>query len=134
MITYKRIHYNNAAGDTGYRYLKNNLLTKEAKIPPEVHELLNSRPEVEYDDQPEKERCIFCDAPDQRRRYLNSEMIALCEWHYQNVSLGKIAAQVRLLKEEKERPNGADTTTQAKRKRKQQRSRGKDPATLNHAG
>lgn len=99
MIKYRKIEYKNAAGDTGFRYLKNNKLTKESTIPPEVLDKFSINPEVEYDDEPERRRCIFCDSPQKRIRTLNLTMIDLCEWHYQNMTLGKIAEQVRKIEQ-----------------------------------
>lgn len=101
MIKYQKIPYKNAQGDTGFRYTKNGLMTKESRIPHEVMEKFEYTPTFEYDESPEKRRCIFCDAPQSRQRYLNSELIDLCEWHYQNARLGQIAAQVREVEKEK---------------------------------
>ena len=132
MITYKRIPFKNKAGDTGFRYTKNGLITKESRVPQEVVQKFAYTPEVEYDDAPERRRCLFCDAPQKRQRVLNNEMVDLCEWHYQNKNLGTIAAQVRLLKEEREVKDGKNATTQAKGKGKQQRPRRKNSVALNY--
>lgn len=134
MVNYKRVPYNNAAGDNGYRYLKEGKFIKESRVPHEVMDKFQYTPEIAYDDLPDKERCVFCEAPQSRQRYLNSEMVDLCEYHYQNMSLGRIAAQVRLLKEEKEKQDGIDATTQAKGKGKLKRSPRKDSVALNYTG
>lgn len=134
MVVYKKIEYKNGAGDTGFRYTKNNVLTKESRIPPEVMSKFEYATSVEYDDKPDQRRCIFCDAYQSRQRYLNQETVDLCEWHYQNKNLGSIAAQVRLLKEEKELKDGANAKSQAKRKRKQQRPSRKTKLTLDYTG
>jgi hypothetical protein len=132
MIKYMKIPYSNAAGDSGFRYKKDNLMTKEARIPHEVMEKFEYASEVEYDDVPDKRRCIFCDAPQSRQRYLDGGMLDLCEYHYQNKSLGTIAAQMRLLKEEQEKQDGLNAKSQAKGKRKLKRSPRKDSIALNY--
>lgn len=114
MIIYKRIPYNNAAGDTGFRYTKNSLITKESRVPHEVIDKFAFTPEVEYDDMPERRRCLFCDAPQNKQRYLNGSLVDLCEWHYQNARLGQIAAQVKLVENTVEKP-------QAKKKKRRTR-------------
>lgn len=86
----------------GFRYTKNGVMTKESKIPHEVMEKFAYTSSLEYDDMPEKRRCIFCDAPQSRQKYLNSKLYDLCEWHYQNTSLGKLAAQVVAVAKEAE--------------------------------
>lgn len=95
MVTYKRIPYKSAQGVTGFRYTKNTIMTKEARIPHEVMEKFDYTDTIDYDDAPERRRCIFCDSPQSRQRYLNSKAVDLCEYHYQHVNLGKIAQQVR---------------------------------------
>lgn len=103
MITYRKVPFNNGTGYESFRYLRNNVLTKESYVPAEVIEKFTYTDTVQYDDKPDERRCIFCDAPQSRQKYFNNETVDLCEWHYQNVNLGKIAQQVRLNKEEKER-------------------------------
>lgn len=98
-MKYSRIPTKNAQGAEGFRYTKNGLITKESRIPHEVMEKFQYTPTVDYDDAPERRRCIFCDAPQGRQSYLNGQLYDLCEWHYQHVTKGQIAAQVR----EKER-------------------------------
>ena len=120
MVKYARIPTKNAQGAEGFRYTKDGKMTKESRIPHEVMEKFQFAPETLYDDMPERRRCLACEAPQSRQRYLNGETVELCEYHYQNMRLGQIAALVRLLKEE-EIKNGDDSTPQTKRKRKQQR-------------
>lgn len=100
MLKYTRIPFKNAQGNEGFRYTKNGLITKESRIPHEVMERFAYNPTVEYDDEPDRRRCIFCDAPQKRVRGLNLVMIDLCEYHYQTKNLGKIAEQVRELEKE----------------------------------
>lgn len=121
MIKYARIPFKNANGDEGYRYTKNGLMTKESRIPHDVMEKFEYAPAIEYDDMPEARRCIACDAPQSRTRYLNAESIELCEYHYQNMRLGQIAQQVRELKEEQEKKVEQDSLKRGKAKRKPKR-------------
>lgn len=133
MVHYKRVASTNPQGEAGYRYLKNNKFTNESRIPPEVMEKFEFTSDVDYDDTPERRRCLFCDAPQSRQRYFNGVSIDLCNYHYQNKRLGQIAQQVRLLKEQ-ELKHGANTIAPTKRKRKQQRRLRKDPVALNYTG
>jgi len=100
MVRYQRIPYKSKEGVEGFRYLKNNKLTKESRIPHEVSEKFKFVDTIEYDDAPELRRCLFCDAPQSRQRYLNGQTVELCEWHYQNMRLGQIAQQVALMARE----------------------------------
>ena len=93
MLVYKR---------NGERYFRNGVQVKTPRVPQEVKDKLMYSPEVEFDEQPDKRRCIFCDAPQTAQRYLNNEMIDLCGYHYHNTTLGAVAAQVRLTKKEEE--------------------------------
>lgn len=112
-MKYQRIPYKN--GDTeGFRYLKNNKLTKESRIPHDVMDKFSFTDTVEFDFDPKARLCIFCDSPQTRQRVLNSETVELCEWHYHNTSLGKIAQQVRELKEYKEKQAEKDTSVKGK--------------------
>ena len=116
MVKYKKIEYKNAASDTGFRYLKDNKLTKESRIPHEVMEKFQFTPEVDYDDEPSRRRCLFCDSPQKRLRVLNLTMVDLCEWHYQHMTLGKVAEQVRKVEEEIAR-EAVKPTKKAKKKK-----------------
>ena len=94
-VKYARIPTNNK-GAEGFRYTKNGLMTKESRVPHEVMEKFAYTPTVEYDDAPERRRCLACDAPQKRQRYLNTKLVDLCEYHYQHLRLGQIAELVRL--------------------------------------
>lgn len=136
MITYQKTVAPKQDGvdkkDLRYLYKRNGLLCRYERIPHEVQEKFEYATEVEYDDKPDKRRCVFCDAPQSRIRYLNQQTVDLCEWHYQNMSLGKIAQQLSYLaqcKAEKEanKENHHGTTAKASKRGK---SKGKesDPA------
>lgn len=96
MISYKKVPYENSQGDKGFRYIKDGIFTRESRIPPVVLERLEITDHMDYDEQPDKRRCIFCDAPQERQKYFNGQLYDLCEWHYQHMTLGKVAAQVAL--------------------------------------
>jgi hypothetical protein len=102
-----------------YQYWKDKKLCSLGKIPNDVQEKLMYAEKIEYDDEPLRRRCIFCYAPQHRQRYLNQQLVDLCEYHYQNMSLGKIAQQVAYLKEkEASKQHGKDTTTSKGREAK----------------
>jgi hypothetical protein len=105
-------------------YFRNNLITKEATVPHEVKDKLEYAPSVEFDEQPDKKHCIFCDAPSCRTRLLNLVTVELCEWHYQNVNLGTIAHQVNLINKEQEKEKAwlLQKEIQEKASRKKQRT------------
>jgi hypothetical protein len=100
----------------GERYFKNGTQTKESTVPQEVKDkLIMGMPEVEFDEQPDRRKCIFCDAPQAHQRYLNNEMIDLCSFHYHSMSLGRVAQQVNIIKKEQERKQWLSANaTQAK--------------------
>lgn len=132
-MKYQRIPYKSKEGVEGFRYLKDAKLTKESRIPHDVMDKFSFTDSVEYELDPNARICLFCDAPQTKQRVLNSETVELCDWHYHNKTLGAIAAQVRLINEE--RPNdGSESQQKAKRKRKQQRKNSKVAAALNHTG
>lgn len=80
-------------------------MTNGSKIPHEVIEKFEYTNVVEYDEQPDKRRCLFCFAPQSRQKYLNGSLYDLCEWHYQNTRLGQLAAQVVAVAKEAEVAN-----------------------------
>ena len=94
MVTYKK-----AIRKYGVGYTKNNVFVKGDRVPEEVKERLEYAPEMEYDDKPERRRCLFCEAPQSHLRVYNDgsgpTMIDLCEYHYLNKNLGQIAQQLR---------------------------------------
>lgn len=98
MIRYAKVPSKDGAGD---RFTKNNLFIKESRVPPEVLEKLAYATEIEYDEHPDKRRCIFCEAYQSRQRFLNSELVDLCEWHYQHARLGQIAQRINEVAKEK---------------------------------
>ena len=101
MLKYKRTLSKNNKGEEIYKYFKDGNPTRAITVPPEVIEKLEGGfPEVIFEDEPERRRCIFCDGPQKRVRVLNMVMVDLCEWHYQHMNLGKVAAQVRVVEKE----------------------------------
>lgn len=132
MNTYKRTEYT-LNGEKKMRYFRNNLITKESTVPQEVKDKLMYSPEVEFDNQPENaHRCIWCDAPGTRMRYLNQETVYNCDYHYHNTSLGAVAHQVNILKEEEHKQWLLQRETLAKVVLKKRRTarRGKRNSTL----
>jgi hypothetical protein len=95
MVTYAKIPYKDKVGNEGTKYTKDGKITKAATVPPEVLEKLQYAEKVGFDDEPDRRRCLFCDAPQKRVRALNMMMYDLCEWHYQHMNLGKIAQKAR---------------------------------------
>ena len=116
MIKYAKVPSKDGAGD---RFTHNGLFIKESRVPPELMEKFEYATELEYDEHPEKRRCIFDEAYQSRQRFLNSELIDLCEWHYQHARLGEIAHQVDLLaKEAKVKAEKVPKKTNKKRTKK----------------
>lgn len=105
MVKYRRIEHTKKDGAIWYGYTKNYLMVDSKRVPGEVLEKLTN-PEysntIDYDDQPDKRRCTACEAPQSRQKYLNGITYDLCEWHYQHMRLGQLAAVVRQLEEEQE--------------------------------
>lgn len=101
-MKYQRIEVTLPNGEKGFTYTKDAKMTNGSKIPHEVIEKFEYTNVVEYDEQPDKRRCVSCDAPQSRGRYLDGKTVDLCEYHYQHLSLGKIAQAVRKVQEEKE--------------------------------
>lgn len=75
-------------------YARDNIFIKTNRVPYWVKEQLDAGvPKVEA---PEvKEACLLCEDQVKRHRYLNMQAVGLCEYHYQNTSLGKIAQYMR---------------------------------------
>lgn len=98
MVRYKRIERTKKDGTLWYSYTKDHLMVNTRRVPAEIVEKLMN-PEyadsIDYDDQPTKPRCLACDAPRCRQKYLNGNTYYLCEWHYQHMRLGQLAQVVR---------------------------------------
>jgi hypothetical protein len=137
MVTYTRTPSKNNQGEDCFRYFKNGTMVKESRVPHEVMEKFQDigyADTIEYDDAPERRRCAFCDAPQKRQRVLDSELIDLCEYDYQNKTLGAIAAQVKLLKQEEKR-NGIKAAAHKGLKTKRvKRANRKNSVALNYTG
>jgi hypothetical protein len=91
------------------RYRNDKGFLKPERIPAEVLENFKHTDSVEYDDQPDKARCLFCDAPETHQRTINVvahavdlKTIELCDYHYYNQSLGSLVAKYRLNQQEKQ--------------------------------
>lgn len=104
-MKYQRIEVTLPNGEKGFTYTKDAKMTNGSKIPHEVIEKFEYTNVVEYDEQPDKRRCLFCFAPQSRQKYLNGSLYDLCEWHYQNTRLGQLAAQVVAVAKEAEVAN-----------------------------
>lgn len=100
MVNYKKVPSKDAHGQDTFRYLRGNKFIAKSRIPHEVMEKFELIDTVDYDDAPERRRCVLCEAPQSRIRSLNMTVIDLCDWHYQNTTLGELAHQVALLQKE----------------------------------
>lgn len=134
MHIYKRVETKDAVGNPAIRYIKDGKPTKAATVPPEVLDQFKYSPIIEYDDNPDERRCLFCDAPQERIKRLNNETLELCEWHYQNKNLGQVAAQVRLLKEQERRDGLNAKAHKGLKTKRKQRSSSKTKVALNYVG
>lgn len=121
MITYKRTPSKNNQGEEIFKYFKDGNPTKESTVPHEVIEKFDIINPVEYDEEPERRRCLFCDAPQKRIRILNLTTIDMCEWHYLNLSLGKIAQAIRELDKTTKRNEQIQARKIEKKKAKRKR-------------
>lgn len=101
-MKYQRIiHRKNDIED--FRYTRDGVFVKADRVPQDVMVKFEYTPTVEYDDQPDKPRCLFCDAPRSHQRYVTGLMVPLCDHHYYTENIGRITAQLRLLKEQGEK-------------------------------
>lgn len=105
MTTYKRIP---GPGGIGVRYQKPSVKLTGAwtfvsvkRVPPSVIRLLDetNAPSIDFDDKPEKKRCLFCEGPEAHKRSFQGEMVALCDDHYYTKNIGQIAAELHNIKE-----------------------------------
>ena len=119
MVVYYRI----SRSDGTYRYTKNNVFVKGSSIPPEVLEKFEYTDSVKFEDEPEKKRCLFCDAPATRKRLVTQVIVELCEGHYYSKNIGTIVAQLRELNNIKEKIDG-------EQRRRKVVNRGKRKRTL----
>ena len=88
------------------RYRKNKRMVSKNTLPREVMErfgLLN--PEIpEEEDTPDEPRkdskaCLFCGVHSRFTRFVNLQTVYLCDSHYYDVNIGKIAQKLRETKE-----------------------------------
>lgn len=76
------------------------LLVSKAKIPPEdLAHLHKAEPEVKKAAAPEisKDKCYFCEGPNDKQRLVNGQLIPLCDNDYYGYNLGKITEKLRLM-------------------------------------
>jgi len=111
-----------------YQYWRDSRICSPSRVPHDVREKLEYADEIKYDEEPDRRRCIFCWAPQHRQRYLNQQLVDLCEWHYQNMSLGKVAQQVAYLKEKEARKQHGENADSSKG-RKTKGNKPKTPQT-----
>jgi hypothetical protein len=83
--------------DDKYRYLKDGKFVSESAVPMELKTKFDMSNEITFDDSGDK-RCLFGDAPAKRIKNYQMEVLDLCEWHYQNSTLGAIAHEFNLMK------------------------------------
>jgi hypothetical protein len=110
MVIYTKVNRK----DGEVRYLKNNLFVKSDRVPAEVLEKFEFTDTVKYDEQPDRPRCLFCEAPATRKRLVTGLMVDMCEYHYYNRNIGTIVAQIRQL-DERKKSDGNDTHPQKRR-------------------
>lgn len=98
----------------GVRYLRNGKFTPSNRVPHDVAKTLEYKDEVETNlfTKP----CLFCDSQASMERYCNMVMVQLCEYHYYNRNIGKIAEQMR--KEEERKSHGIETQKSKTRHKK----------------
>lgn len=88
MSIYKKVTRKNDIG-----YTKDTVFTNKDRVPQWVKERLEYAPEVEVDEVTKP--CLFCDDQANHKRMVNLVMVDLCEYHYFNTNIGKIAEQLR---------------------------------------
>lgn len=120
MVTYKKVKRKYDVG-----YTKDSLFIKGSRVPQEVKERLEIIDYMEYDDQPERRRCLFCEAPQSRLRALNIGegplMVDLCEYHYYNRNIGQLAQEIREQKEQADVQQKKSVGSTTKRNKRTQR-------------
>ena len=121
MKTYEKLE-TNYFGRPGIQFTKDGVNVKAEIVPPEVLEKFEFTDKVRYDDMPDKPRCLFCEAPATRKRLVTGVMVDMDDYHYHNKNIGKIVAQLRLLKEQGEKEDGQQRKRQVTHRRKRQRS------------
>jgi hypothetical protein len=122
--------YTKIKTSTGTKYRKDNLFVKPDRIPADVVEKFEFTDSVKYDDEPDKARCIFCEAPSSHQRMVNPVahevglmIVELCDHHYYNANLGTIVHQISLSKERENHGINAKVSKRSSTKRLQRASR-----------
>lgn len=108
MIIYKRFE-NIRAGKKSWRYTKDGLICKSDRVPAEILPQFEHTDVIKYDEQPEKKRCLFCDAPSTHKRIVSLVLVDLCNVHYYSKTLGSLVAELRQINERKD--DGINTIT-----------------------
>ena len=91
-------------------YYKNGRLTKRIKVPQEELVKLHREHEVEtvdatvdetdmVDSEPLENDCLMCGETATRTRFVNLQLVHVCEEHYFNCTLGQLVIKLRELKE-----------------------------------
>lgn len=108
-------------------YIRDGLFVKGSRVPQEVKERLEITDHMDYDDKPERRRCLFCEAPQTRVRALNVGsgplMVDLCEYHYYNRNIGQLAQEIR---EQKEKIDVQQEKSLRSTTKRNKRTKGKD--------
>jgi hypothetical protein len=98
-------------------YSKDGLLTKSDRVPQVVKDTLSSGVDtMQFDDQPDKERCLFCDEAATHERLVAGQLVPLGDYCYYNKNIGKVTERLNLIKKEKE--NGLNKNPQVRRRSK----------------
>jgi len=117
MVIYKKYDINGVV-----RYSKDKVQTKSDRVPQVVKDTLNNGVDtMQFDDQPEKARCLFCDEPATHSRLVANQFVPLGDYCYYNKNIGKITQRLNELK--KGQDNGNDTHSQQRKAPRLQRAK-----------
>lgn len=118
MVVYKKIKRKYDVG-----YTRDNVFIKGSRVPEEVKERLEITDHMDYDDQPNKPRCLFCEAPATRQRIFEGVMVDMDEFHYYAKNIGQIAQELR---EQKEAQDVQQKKSLGSTTKRNKRTKGKD--------
>jgi hypothetical protein len=87
----------------GVGYVKDGKIIKNSEVPELIKKHLS--PGESFDDATQDlpadaKRCVFCDEITKMSRLINTQTIYICEPHYYDKTIGQVAAQVRLKRQE----------------------------------
>ena len=95
--------YKTVSGRNGFRYMKDSRFISKKDVPLDVLARLKGEAEVDtIVPEPQPKVCVVCKVPAKLTRYLDMQTVVLCQDHYDNLTLGKLANIVRSTHEEKE--------------------------------